>query len=124
MRYGPGMAAFILKIPGKTWSGPHDSAYKTLAYINSELRGLKYDGKPEEIIADFSGDYTPRMKSLQIFQHHGIRDKKISPEAKHAFKRDMPKIIEMFPDMLNPFTGSIEFHSVGYGLQEVRFLQK
>ncbi len=120
------MDEFVLTIPTPRRTGAHIEPYGSLVLINSALR-RKAGITDEEPLDDFIGlttDYTTGVKRLQIFQDHGIRDKNVSSDIKESFKRDMPKILKMFPNMASPFTGHIEFHTTGFGLRKVHFLPK
>lgn len=69
-------------------------------------------------------DSTTSERLVTIGQNHGIRDRNVSAWTKEAFKKEMPKIIELFPGMMNPFKGHIVLHSVNGRLREAHFVVK
>lgn len=120
------MGPFILKIPARKRTTPHRSPYSALWLIDSELRrkpGITDEEWQNDIIG-WTQDDTSGVRRLTIGQNHGIREKNVSARMREAFKEDMPKIIEMFPGMANPFMGHIELHSDRWHLKEVHFFPK
>jgi hypothetical protein len=119
------MNSFKLKIPAGRRGKLPSEPYGVFCLINEELR-RKPGITDEERLSDLTGlmttadDSEPRL--LTIGQNHGIRDRNASARMKVSFREAMPKIIEMFPEMVSPFVGHVKFYSVGAHLSEIHFI--
>ena len=124
--YGLLMSSFILKIPATRRGEAYPEPYGTLALLHSELcrNPCVTDKEYQDDFIGLSGACWPEQFTLALSQNHGIREKRVSARTKESFKKVMPKIIEMFPGMTNPFKGDVEFHSVRQHLAEVHFSTK
>ncbi len=120
------MNRFVLKIPAILHTKKQLNIANTLAVIESQLRrmpGVTEEERLNDIIG-FTHDSTAGKRVLAISQNHGIRDKRVQADTKASFKKYMPEIFKMFPEMASPFVGDIEFHAGFHNSTEAHFIPK